>query len=293
MNFEFNLGWPPFLGGLLGLLMNVALVAGAIVAVLLLVQRLVVAWRNWGQPPVIDAFASRAQLLNQGMPVVGLREGSRIGNAKDVILDLGTGSVAGFRVRAHWQQQLLPFDKVKSIGRDAITVESAADLLTPQPTLLLAKLAANKYRWQQSQVVTQGGTRLGSTSWRQLWYERTNGTVELSVETSYQSLVNALLGVLIQVASIFQPVANWLPHPHRFSIRVPLSTVRSASRKMVVLSPEGEARFYEAMQAQASQTREGLNESYNRLRNLVRRDETNWSSQSSAQEPAHKVETTK
>jgi len=293
MNFSFSFGWPSFLWGLIGLLINIALVVSGIAAEILLVRRLVVAWRNWGQPAELGVFASRAQLLEEGMQIVGLREGFRIGKAKDVIIDLSTGCVAGFRVRAQWRKRLLPFDNVKNIGRDAITVESTADLLTVEPTLPLAMLAANKYRWQQSEVVSEDGSRLGSTSWRRLWYDRTNGSVELSVETSYHSLANALVGIVIEMASIFQPVANWVPHPGRFSIRVPLRSVRSANRKMVILTAEGAARFQEAIQAQASRTREGINESYNKVRNLVQRREGKWPLQSSAQERPAEVENTK
>jgi sporulation protein YlmC with PRC-barrel domain len=293
MNFSFNFGWPPFLGGLFGVLINVALVVSGIVAVILLVRRLIVVWRDWGHPPELGLFASRAQLLDEGMQVVGLREGIKVAKANDVILDLSTGCVAGFRVRASWRKRLLPFDKVKGIGRDAITVESAADLLAPDPTLALARLATNKHRWQQSEVVTEGGSRLGTTSWRRLWYDRTNGAVELSVETSYHSLVNALLAIVIELASVFQPVSNWVSHPGRFSVRVPLRMVRSANRKMVILNAEGEARFHEAIQAEASRTREGINASYHKLRNFVQRGKTNWPLQSPAQEPDPEVQRTK
>jgi uncharacterized protein YrrD len=286
MDFSFNFGLPPFLGGLLGVLFNVALVVCGIVAVILLVRRIILAWRNWGQPPALGVFANRKQLLDEGIQVVGLREGLAIGKAKDVILDLSTGCVTGFRVRSHWQKRLLPFNKVKSIGRDAIIVESAADLLTPETAPLLATQAANKYRWEQSEVVTEGGSRLGTTSWRQLWYDRTKGSVELCIETSYHSLANALLAIVLELATIFEPLEDWLPHPGRFSIRVPLRAVRSANRKLLVVAAEGEARFHEAIQAQASQTREGVNKSYNKLRNLLQRRERKWPSQSSEQETA-------
>jgi hypothetical protein len=189
------------------------------------------------------------------------------------LLNLKTGCVAGFRVRAHWRKRLLPFGRVKNIGRDAITVESAADLQLPAALPALAMLAVTKYRWDQCEVVTESGLRLGTTSWRQLWYNRTNGSVELAIETFNQSLINTLLDWAIELASVSQPLDDWIARPGELSVRVPLRAIRSASRSMIVLSAEGETQFQEAVQAQARQTRESINSSYGKLKNLMSRRE--------------------
>src|ERR1700720_3953395 len=168
MNFGFDFGWPPYVGSTIRILAGLVMLVGIVAGAILLVRRLILAWRNWGQPVVFGPFASRADLLNESIQVVGLREGKRVGRVTDVILDLQTGCAAGFRARVYWRKRLLPFARVKSIGRDAITVESAADLQLPAALPALALLAGTKYRWDQCEVVTESGLRLGTTSWRHL-----------------------------------------------------------------------------------------------------------------------------
>jgi uncharacterized protein YrrD len=252
----------------IGILASVMVLMGAVVGGMLMVRRLILAWRSWGQPEVLGAFASRADLLNDGIGVVGLREGKQVGRVNDVILNLQTGCVAGFRVRARWRKWLLPFGRVKSIGRDAITVESVDELQLPAALPELAMLAVAKYRWDECEVVTESGLRLGTTSWRELWYNRTNGSVELAVESSYQSLINNLLGWVNELASVCQPLDDWIDRPGQVSVRVPLRTIRSASRGMIVINAEGETKFQEAVQAQARLIRESINSSYGKLKTL-------------------------
>ena len=248
--------------------LSVMVLVGVVVGGVLIVRRLILAWRRWGQPEVLGAFASRADLLNDGIGVVGLREGKRVGRVNEVILNLQTGCVAGFWVRAGWRKRLLPFGRVKSIGRDSITVESGDELRLPVALPELAMLAAAKYRWDRCEVVTESGLRLGTTSWRELWYNRTNGSVELAVESSHQSLINTFLTWVIELASVCQPLDDWIDCPSHLSVRVPLSTIRSASRGMVVVNAEGETKFQEAVQAQARQIRESINRSYGKLKTL-------------------------
>jgi uncharacterized protein YrrD len=268
MNFGFNFAWPPYVGSVIGILASLLVLAGAVVWGLLLVRRLILAWRGWGKPEVLGAFASRAELLKDGIGVVGLREGKQVGRVNDVILNLQTGCVAGFRVRARWRKRLLPFGRVKSIGRDAITVESADELRLPAALPELDMLAVAKYRWDECEVVTEGGLRLGTTSWRDLWYNRTTGSVELAVESSYQSLINSLLAWAIELASVCQPLDDWIDRPGHLSVRVPLRTIRSASRGMIVISAEGGTQFQEAVQAQARLIRESISTSYGKLKTL-------------------------
>jgi len=281
MNFGFDFGWPHYVGSVIGILASLITLAGTVAGGVLLVRRMILAWRNWGQPVVLGPFASRAALLNESIQVVGLREGKRVGRVVDVILDLQTGRVAGFRARAHWRKRLLPFARIKSIGRDAITVESAADLQLPAALPELAVLAGTKYRWEQCEVVTEGGLRLGTTSWRHLWYHRTDGSVELAIESSHQSLINTLLAWAIELTSMFQPLGAWIVRPGQLAARVPLRTVRSASRRMIILSAEGETQFQEAAQAQARQTRETINSSYGKLKDLM-----SWRERRSSRPPS-------
>jgi len=270
MNFGFNFEWPPFVGSVIGILASAVMVAGAVAGAILLVRRVILAWRKWGQPQVLVPFANRVDLLNGEIALIGLKEGKRIGRVKDVILNLQTGCVAGFRVRAHWRKWVLPFERVKSIGREAITVESADDLQQPDSLPALTALAATKYRWDNCEVMTETGLRLGTTSWRELWYNRTEGSVDLAIQTSHHSLINTLLAWAIELASVWQPLDNWIDSPSKLHVRVPLRALRSASRKMVILNREGETAFQQAVQAQATQIRESLNRFHGTLNTLLR-----------------------
>ena len=64
MNFGFNLDWPPFVGSVIGILISIMMVAGAMAGAILLVRRLILAWRNWGKQAVLGPFANRVDLLN-------------------------------------------------------------------------------------------------------------------------------------------------------------------------------------------------------------------------------------
>jgi sporulation protein YlmC with PRC-barrel domain len=264
MNFE----WPPYVGSVIGFLASVLAVVGTVAGGLLLARRLILAWRHWGHEPELGAFASRSDLLNEGLQLVGLKEGKPVGRVKDVILDLQTGCVAGFRVRAHWHTWLLPFAKVKNIGRDAVIVESAADLQRPAALPALATLAETKYRWESCEVVTDSGTRLGTTSWTRLWYNRTDGSVEVGIKSADESPISALLNWAIELASVsvLEPLSDWIECPAELSARVPLRTVRSANRKLVILNAEGEKQFKEVVQTLAQERRESIRSSFDKLK---------------------------
>lgn len=267
MNISFE--WPPFVGAALGFLASAATLLIAMVGAVLLVRRLILAWRHWGQTPALGAFASRADLLHSEIRLVGLREARRIGRVNDVILNLETGRVAGFRV-GFWRKRLLPFSRVKNIGRDVITVDSADDLRLPAEEPILDRLAAAKYRWHECEVVAESGLRLGTTSWRQLWYHRTDGNVELNIESSPHSPIDILLAWAIELASLPQPLDDWIGRPGRLSARIPLPMVRSTSRAMVILNSQGEALFHQAMLDEARRTRESIDRSLAKVKFLAR-----------------------
>ena len=60
----------------------------------------------------------------KGMAVVSIDGGVKLGQIEDVLIDPGTFKVAAFRIAADKQKALVPFDQVKSIGTDAVTVQS-------------------------------------------------------------------------------------------------------------------------------------------------------------------------
>jgi uncharacterized protein YrrD len=60
----------------------------------------------------------------KGMAVVSIDGGAKLGYIDDVLFDSGGLRVAALRINADKQKALVPFDQVKSIGSDAVTVQS-------------------------------------------------------------------------------------------------------------------------------------------------------------------------
>jgi sporulation protein YlmC with PRC-barrel domain len=60
------------------------------------------------------------------MPVVSMADGTQVGKVADVLLDAASLHVVALLLSAHSGQMLLPFEAIRSIGTDAITIDSAA-----------------------------------------------------------------------------------------------------------------------------------------------------------------------
>src|SRR5687768_13470980 len=97
----------------------------------------------------------------KGMAVVSIEDGARLGRIAEVLFDTQPPHIAGFRVDAGDKALLLPFEQVRSLGADAVTIPSRAvaqagralSAAETQPSLRdLAKL----------KVVDEAGTYLGA-----------------------------------------------------------------------------------------------------------------------------------
>src|SRR5687768_5193836 len=62
----------------------------------------------------------------KGMPVLSMNEGARVGHVKDLLLDTTALRVAMLLLSTPDGESLVPFDKVRSLGSDAVTIESTA-----------------------------------------------------------------------------------------------------------------------------------------------------------------------
>ena len=62
----------------------------------------------------------------KGMPVLSLTEGARVGNLRDVLLDTAALRVTMLLLSTPDGESLVPFEKIRSIGADAITIESTS-----------------------------------------------------------------------------------------------------------------------------------------------------------------------
>lgn len=61
----------------------------------------------------------------KGMAVVSVAEGSRLGRIADVLIEPRAMQVGAMKLDHEGQSFVIPFDLIKSVGTDAITVESS------------------------------------------------------------------------------------------------------------------------------------------------------------------------
>jgi sporulation protein YlmC with PRC-barrel domain len=61
----------------------------------------------------------------KGLAVVSVAEGAKLGYVDELLLDPETLRVAAIRVSGDSQPFVVPFDKIRAIGADAVTVESS------------------------------------------------------------------------------------------------------------------------------------------------------------------------
>lgn len=99
------------------------------------------------------------------MPVVSLEDGSHIGKVKGLLVDPAERTVAALVLDQKGlfkEQKVIPFQRVKSVGEHAITVDksSGAERLSSLPQL--AKLAKEPTAVVGAQVITEDGNVLGT-----------------------------------------------------------------------------------------------------------------------------------
>jgi sporulation protein YlmC with PRC-barrel domain len=97
----------------------------------------------------------------KGMAIVSVAEGARLGRVADLLIDPAGLQVAALRIENDGQGFVLPFDLLKSIGTDAITVESSHVTRATGGTFgTLVGLGDFK----KLKVVDEAGTLLGTLS---------------------------------------------------------------------------------------------------------------------------------
>src|SRR3954471_3117781 len=67
----------------------------------------------------------KAQKLN-GMPVVSMADGSKVGNVVDLLFDTSELRITALSLHTGQNRSILPFGAIRSIGADAVMVESTA-----------------------------------------------------------------------------------------------------------------------------------------------------------------------
>jgi len=102
----------------------------------------------------------QAKALN-GMAIVSLQEGTRLGRVHAALFDLSTRQLEALSVHGDAGSFMVPFAQIEQIGSDAITVSSSQVTQTPSTggvfDALLGLDALSKLK-----VVDQAGTHLGT-----------------------------------------------------------------------------------------------------------------------------------
>jgi sporulation protein YlmC with PRC-barrel domain len=98
-----------------------------------------------------------------GMPIVTLEEGTRLGRLKGVEVDTIDGRIRYLRLdgEGHRAEAVIPWDAVRAIGGDAITVESKDSV---KETVLAADRDRLSSYVGDRPVVTESGNRLGTVT---------------------------------------------------------------------------------------------------------------------------------
>ena len=98
------------------------------------------------------------------MPVISLEEGQQIGNIKGLIIDPVKKVVSALVIEQKgWfkEQKFIPFNKINSVGNDAITVEQNNTIQKGTVMPDIFKLYKKNLEITGTKIVTEAGTSLG------------------------------------------------------------------------------------------------------------------------------------
>jgi len=124
---------------------------------------------------MIETIAIRGESLIK-RPVVSMEDGKKIGSVHDVFVDATTMRATGLLLKGDGGEFTLPFGAIRSIGEDAITVESVSSTQSSpssDPTL------RNISDLKGTPIVNGEGTTVGEL--HDLNLEPTSGTI-LAIE---------------------------------------------------------------------------------------------------------------
>jgi sporulation protein YlmC with PRC-barrel domain len=110
-----------------------------------------VAWKI-GEAMKVEDFKKLA--------VVSIDSGAKLGYVDDLLFDTENLAVAGFHVKGDGHQSLLPISEVRSIGADAITVQSDAAMRASSAESALAAMP-DIDRMRKLKVVDEAGNYIG------------------------------------------------------------------------------------------------------------------------------------
>src|ERR1051326_5151577 len=99
-----------------------------------------------------------------GLPIISLAEGLRVGHVRDIVFNPANRAIAALVVAdATWRRdaELIPLDKVRSFGQDAVTIYNLAGLIKARSDRALFRLFNSGVKLDGLLVMTEGGNYLG------------------------------------------------------------------------------------------------------------------------------------
>lgn len=99
-----------------------------------------------------------------GLPIVSLAEGLRVGEVRDLVFDPDGHTVAALVVsEASWRHdaELIPIEKIRSFGRDAVTISDLSGLIAARSRRELHQLFISGVKLDGLLAMTEGGNYLG------------------------------------------------------------------------------------------------------------------------------------
>lgn len=128
-------------------------------------------------------------LLN--LPVISLADGLVLGQVRDIIFDPPGGRIAGLLLREATlltDALVVPLDKIRSLGRDAVTVPTRSSVQPSIRVRPVRRLLFSGVRLTGLHILTEGGRDLGAieevfigNGGEIIGYELSPGVVEVSL----------------------------------------------------------------------------------------------------------------
>lgn len=100
----------------------------------------------------------------EGMPVISLAEGQQIGTVKGMVVNPASKEVAALIIEQKgWfsEQKFVPYNKVRSVGSDAITIDQSNNVEKGTSLPEIVRLLKDKTEVVSTKVVSEEGTELG------------------------------------------------------------------------------------------------------------------------------------
>ncbi len=158
-----------------------------------------------------------------GLPIISLAEGIRVGQVRDLVFDPTKRSIAALVVSEEtWRRdaELVPIERVRSFGRDAITIHNLSGVVRARAQAPLYRLFTSGVKLDGLLVMTEGGNYLGTLeeivvgpAGEMIAYEISAGFAQDVNQGKYRLPADEALTVGRDVATFPDGIERLLAHP--------------------------------------------------------------------------------